>query len=47
MNLLGLLNYETSYVYVQEQEHYNAEIFLQFLKKVLTIYPTGQIAPVH
>lgn len=44
VKLLGVLNYETGHVYVQEEEHYDAEVFLRFLKKVLTLYPTGKIA---
>lgn len=42
--MLGVLNYETGHVYVQEEEHYDAEVFLKFLKNVLAIYPTGKIA---
>ena len=30
-------------VYVQEEERYTADIFLEFLKKVLKQYPTGKI----
>lgn len=39
-----MLNYETGHVYIQEEEHYDAEVFLKFLKNVLAVYPTGKIA---
>ena len=38
-----MLNYETGYVYVQEEERYTADIFLEFLKNVLKQYPTGKL----
>ncbi len=41
--LLGILDYETGAIYVEEHEKYDAEVFLAFLKKVLTKYPTGKI----
>ncbi len=43
VKLIGILNYETGHVYVQEEERYTADIFLEFLKKVLKQYPTGKI----
>lgn len=43
VKLLGVLNYETGHVYCIEEEKYDAEIFLNFLKSVLAIYPTGKI----
>jgi len=43
VKLLGILNYETGHVYCAEEEKYNAEVFLKFLKKVLKLYPTGKI----
>lgn len=41
--LLGTLNYETGEVFVSEAEHYDAEVFLEFLKLILKKYPTGKI----
>ncbi len=43
VKLLGVLNYETGHVYCQEEEKYDAQIFLNFLKNILEIYPTGKI----
>ena len=43
VKLLGILNYETGEVFCQEEEQYNAKVFLSFLKKVLEKYPTGRI----
>lgn len=43
VKLLGILNYETGEVFCQEEERYNAKVFLSFLKKVLKKYPTGRI----
>lgn len=43
VKLLGILNYETGHVYCVEEEKYDAEVFLKFLKKVLCLYPTGKI----
>ena len=43
IKLIGILNYETGHVYVQEEERYTAEIFLKFLNNVLKEYPTGKI----
>lgn len=42
VKLIGVLNYETGHVYVQE-EHYTADIFLQFLENVLKEYPNGKV----
>jgi len=41
--LVGILDYETGKVYVEEHEKYDAEVFLAFLKNVLILYPTGKI----
>ena len=41
--LVGILNYETGAVYVEEHEKYDAEIFLGFLKNILIEYPKGKI----
>jgi len=46
LKLLGILNYETGKVYVEEAEEFNAIVFLGFLKKVLTLYPDGKIVMV-
>lgn len=43
VKLLGILNYETGHIYCVEEEKYNAEVFLKFLKNVLKLYPTGKI----
>lgn len=43
VKLLGVLNYETGHVYCEENEKYDAQVFLDFLKNVLKIYPTGDI----
>ena len=43
VKLLGVLNYETGYVYCEEHEKYDAEVFLQFLQNVLAQYETGKI----
>lgn len=41
---MGVLNYETGRVYVQEEEeYYTVDIFLNFLKNVLKEYPKGKI----
>lgn len=42
VKLLGILNYETGHVYCVEEEKYNAEVFLKFLKNILKLYPTGK-----
>jgi len=43
VKLLGILNYETGHVYCEENEKYDAEVFLNFLKNVLMLYPVGNI----
>ncbi len=35
--LVGLLNYETGDVYVEEHDKYDAEVFLGFLKNVVKL----------
>jgi transposase len=42
VKLVGLLDYETGHVYVEEHKKYDAEVFLQFLKNVLSQYPNGK-----
>ena len=46
VKLLGVLNYETGHVYVEEHESYNAVVFLEFLKNILKLYPKGKIVMV-
>ncbi len=41
--LVGALNYETGNIYVEEHSSYDAEVFLSFLKNILTQYPIGKI----
>jgi putative transposase len=41
--LVGVLDYETGAVYVEEHEKYDARVFLSFLKNVLLHYPTGKV----
>ena len=41
--LVGILDYATGRVYVEEHEKYDAKTFLSFLKKVLVLYPNGKI----
>lgn len=43
VKLLGVLNYETGEVLVEEAEHYDATVFQTFLEKVLAHYPEGSI----
>jgi transposase len=46
LKLIGILNYETGKVYVEEAEEFNAKIFLSFLEKTLALYPKGKIVMV-
>jgi len=46
LKLIGILNYETGKVYVEEAEEFNAVVFLQFLKRILELYPSGKIVMV-
>jgi len=43
VKLLGILNYETGHIYCTEEEKYDAQIFLKFLKDVLSLYSKGKI----
>lgn len=43
VKFLGVLNYETGHITRVEKEKYDAKVFMKFLKKVLTVYPTGKI----
>lgn len=40
---MGVLNYETGHIYCEENEKYDAEVFLSFLRNTLKLYPTGKI----
>lgn len=42
VKLLGTLDYETGEIFYTESDQYDAEVFLDFLKKVLEKYPTGK-----
>ena len=43
VKLVGCLDYETGFVYVEEHKRYDAQVFLNFLKNVLVQYPEGKI----
>lgn len=43
VKLVGIINYETGKVHVEEHEEFNAQVFLGFLKQVLVLYPVGKI----
>lgn len=43
VKLVGFLDYEIGHVYVEEHKKYDAEVFLQFLKNVLSQYPNEKI----
>jgi transposase len=43
VKLVGILNYETGKVYIEEAEEFNAQVFLDFLKQVLILHPDGKI----
>ncbi|MDR4289255.1 hypothetical protein FOS04_04620 [Bacillus cereus] len=44
VKLIGTLNYETGALFCVEEERYDADAFLRFLKQVLKQYPNGKIA---
>jgi len=46
VKLVGILNYETGHVYVEEHEEFNARVFLGFLTNTLKLYPNGKIVMV-
>ena len=46
VKLVGILNYETGRIYVEETEEFNAQVFIAFLKNVLSVYPNGKIVMV-
>lgn len=43
IKLVGILDYCTGNIYVEEHERYDAQVFLSFLKNVLKQYPVGNI----
>ena len=43
VKLLGILDYETGKVYVEDHKSYDAQVFMSFLGNVLKKYPTGNI----
>lgn len=43
LKLIGILDYETGKVYIEEAEEFNAQVFLE---KTLTLYPTGKVVMV-
>lgn len=43
VKLLGVLNYETGYIYCEENEKYDTEVFFNFLQNTLKLYPIGKI----
>lgn len=43
VKLLGIMNYETGLIYCEEEEKYDAQVFLNFLKNVISQYPTGNV----
>ena len=43
VKLIGTLNYETGEIVCVEEEKYDAEVFLAFLKKIVAHYPIGKI----
>ena len=43
VKLLGILNYETGEVYVEDHKSYDADVFKSFLSNVLKKYPIGDI----
>ncbi len=44
VKLIGTLNHETGALFCVEEEYYDADAFLRFLKQVLQQYPNGKIA---
>lgn len=46
VKLLGVLVYETGAVFCMQDQFFNAETFLRFLKNVLIRYPVGKIVMV-
>ena len=44
--LFAALDYESGHVIHREEEVYDAEAFLRFLKQILAVYPTGKLVMV-
>lgn len=40
--LVGTLNYVTGEIHLIERQKYDAQVFLEFLKQILELYPTGK-----
>lgn len=43
VKMIGILDYVEGNVYCEEHERYDAKVFLNFLEKTLSLYPTGKI----
>lgn len=43
VKLIATLDYETGEIFCVEEERYDAEVFLVFLKRLLEHYPSGKI----
>lgn len=43
VKLIGVLDYESGRILCSEEEQYDAEAFLRFLKTVLKAYPEGKM----
>lgn len=39
VKLLGFLNYETGHIYCEENQKYDAKVFLNFLQNIIKLYP--------
>jgi transposase len=46
VKLTGIINYETGKVHIEESSQFNAQVFLDFLIHVMTLYPIGKIVMV-
>lgn len=43
VKMIGILDYVEGNVYCEEHERYDDKVFLNFLEKTLSLYPTGKI----
>ena len=43
VKLVGIIDYETGHVYVEDHKQYDAEVFHSFLKNVIKMYPEKHI----
>ena len=41
--LVGILDYATGEIHLIERQKYDAQVFLEFLKQILELYPTGKV----